>query len=271
MNDTFDLTALPMLSSTQNQRVKDYVELRTDGDVRRDKKRFLLEGKRVVAAALSLKHVVVHEIIYADHLLLGDLDLVLQAHARGIPLMRVTKDVFKKIADVITPQGIAAVVKIPDWDPKEIFSRPDALFVVACGLQDPGNVGTIIRSCQAAGATGLVSLEGTADPFNAKVVRATAAGLLELPILRFKTGEFLQMAERKELRLVATSVREGISYRDFNWRKRPIALCIGSEGEGLPAVIASACQEKITIPMKGDAESLNAAVAASILLFQAMQ
>ncbi|HYG77249.1 MAG TPA: RNA methyltransferase [Planctomycetota bacterium] len=270
MNQLQDLSTLPMLSSPQNPRVKEYVELRTDGNIRRDKKRFLLEGKRAVAAALNLKHVTVHEIIYADHLLQGDLELVHLAASRRIPLTRVTRDVFKKIADVMTPQGIAAVVKTPEWDSREIFSRPDALIVVACGLQDPGNVGTIIRSCEAAGASALVTLEGTADPFNAKVVRATAAGLLVLPILRFKTEEFLEAAMRRSLRLVATSVRDGVSYRQFDWTRRPIALCIGSEGEGLSEKMERACQERVTIPMKGEAESLNAAVATSILLFQAM-
>jgi RNA methyltransferase, TrmH family len=260
---------LPMLSSPQNQKVKDLVDLRTDGNLRRERKRFLLEGKRAVAAALSLPHVLVHEIIFSDHILGNDLDLIAKAERNHIPLTRVSKDVFKKIADVMTPQGIAAIVRIPEWKPEEILGRPDALIVVACGLQDPGNVGTIIRSIEASGASALVTLEGTADPFNAKVVRATAAGLLALPIMRFKTGEFLELAEKRNMRLMATSAQGGTAYRKVDWKKRPIAICIGSEGEGLPPVVEKACAEKITIPIKGSAESLNAAVAASILLFEA--
>lgn len=269
MNEPFDPSAVSMLSSPQNQRVKDYVELRSDGNVRREKKRFLLEGKRAVSAALSLKHVIVHELIFSDHLLGGDLDLVQQANSKHIPLARVSKDVFKKIADVMSPQGIAAVVRIPEWDPAEVLAGKDKLVVVACGLQDPGNVGTIIRSCEASGAHALVTLEGTADPFNAKVVRATAAGLLALPILRFKTDDFLKEAARRGMRLVATGASGGISFRAFDWKTRPLALCIGSEGEGLPEDMVQACTEKVSIPMKGHAESLNAAVAASILLFEA--
>src|SRR6185369_12806250 len=114
-----NVTELPMLSSPQNQRVKDYVELRSDGNVRREKRRFLLEGKRSVSAALSLSHVLVHELIFSDHILNGDLALVEQANKKHIPLTRVSKDVFKKIADVMTPQGIAAVVRIPEWNVKE--------------------------------------------------------------------------------------------------------------------------------------------------------
>ena len=269
MSELFDPSTVPMLSSPQNQRVKDYVELRSDGNVRREKKRFLLEGKRACAAALSLKHVVVHELIFSDQLLGGDLDLVLQANSQRIPLTRVSKDVFKKIADVMSPQGIAAVVRIPEWKADDVMAGPDKLVVVACGLQDPGNVGTIIRSCEAAGANALVTLEGTADPFNAKVVRATAAGLLALPILRYKTDDFLREASNRGMRLVATGANGGISFRDFDWKTRPLALCIGSEGEGLPEDMVQACTEKVSIPMKGHAESLNAAVAASILLFEA--
>jgi TrmH family RNA methyltransferase len=269
MPESFSVSDLPMLSSPQNQRVKDYVELRTDGNVRREHQRFLLEGRKPVQAALSMPHVTVHELIFSDHLLGDDLELVEVARKKHIPLVRVSKDVFKKIADVMTPQGIAAVVKIPEWTPAEIFARKNALLVVACGLQDPGNVGTIIRSCEASGATGLVTLEHTADPFNAKVVRATAAGLLALPILRMKTGEFLAEADKREMRLIATAATGGVGYRKFDWNKRPIALCIGSEGEGLPEVIEKACRERVTIPIKGSAESLNAAVAASILLFEA--
>ncbi|MCY3021049.1 MAG: RNA methyltransferase [Planctomycetota bacterium] len=269
MPETHSLSALPMLSSPQNQRVKDYVELRTDGNVRRERNRFLLEGRRAVAAALSLPHVLVHELIFADHLLGDDLCLVEQARARDISLTRVSKDVFKKIADVMTPQGIAAVVGMPEWNADEVLGRRDALLVVACGIQDPGNVGTLIRSCEAAGAAGLVTLEGTADPFNAKVVRATAAGLLALPILRFKTDGFLTLAAQRSLRLVATAAQGGVPHRGFDWRTRPLALCIGSEGAGLPPAVAAACRETVTIPMKGKAESLNAAVAASILLFEA--
>jgi TrmH family RNA methyltransferase len=214
--------------------------------------------------------VLVDELIFSDHILGADLNLVEQAHAKHIPLTRVSKDVFKKIADVMTPQGIAAIVRIPEWKAEEKLSQTDAVFVVACGLQDPGNVGTLIRSCEAAGASGLVTLEGTADPFNSKVVRSTAAGLLNLPILRYKAADFINDAVRHKIRLVATSSHEGVSFKKFDWKKRPIALCIGSEGEGLPDAVAAACQEHVTIPIKGEAESLNAAVAASILLFEAL-
>jgi TrmH family RNA methyltransferase len=263
------ISALPMLSSPQSPRVKEYVALRRDGNVRREKQCFLMEGWRAVSAALGLRGAHVQEVIFSEQLLGEDLALVCQAREQGVPLTRVSKDVFKKIADVMAPQGIAAVVRIPRWRREDVFGRPQALLAAACGIQDPGNLGTLIRSCEAAGAAGLVALEDTADAFNAKVVRATAAGLLTLPVLRLKAAEFLKEAAQHRVRLVAATARGGIPYKQFDWGRRPLALCIGSEGEGLPAIIEAACGEKVSIPMRGQAESLNAAVAASILLFEA--
>ena len=263
------LLKLPMLSSPQNQRVKDYVDLRSDGNVRRERQSFLLEGRRAVASALAMPRARILEVIFSEHILGADLGLVQKARERNVELVRVSKDVYKKIADVMAPQGIAAVVQIPQWKEADVFAVQDALIVAACGLQDPGNLGTLIRSCEAAGAAGLVILEGSIDPFNAKVVRATAAGLLALPILRMKTDDFLKTAARSKARLAATAARGGTPFKTFDWARRPLVLCIGNEGSGLPAEIEIACSEKITIPMQGGAESLNAAVAASILLFQA--
>lgn len=262
---------LTLLSSPQNQRVKDYVELRSDGNLRRDQKQFFMEGKRTVGAALASKRTAIHEIIFSEQLLEDDLDLVRQADAHRIPLVRVSKDVFNKIAGVMSPQGIAAVVKIPEWSAKEILARNDALIAVACGIQDPGNLGTLIRSCEACGATALITLENTADPYNAKVVRATAAALLELPILKMTAASLLNEATQRGARLIGCVAHGGISFRRIDWAKRPILLLIGSEGEGLPANIEAACTERTTIPMKGHAESLNAAVAASVILFEAME
>ncbi len=259
-----------MLSSPQNQRVKQYVELRTDGNVRRERNCFLLEGRRAVGAALALERALIDEVIFSEHILGEDLSLPELARKRNVPLVRVSKDVYKKIADVMTPQGIAAVVRMPQWKNADVFGARDALIVAACGLQDPGNLGTLIRSCEAAGAAGLVILEGSIDPFNSKVVRATAAALLTLPILRLDANAFLEAAAKSKTRLAATTARGGVSFKQFDWSRRPLALCIGNEGAGLPAEIESACAERITIPMKGSAESLNAAVAASILLFQSL-
>ena len=258
----------PFITSPQNEKVKQWVELRKDGNVRRDRKLFFMEGRRAVATALEQAPKSITDLIFTE-LILDDLSLVEKAGELGVPMTRVSKDVFKKVADVMEPQGIAAVVKMPDWTLDDVLKKSDPILLVACGLQDPGNLGTLIRSCEASGATGLIALENTADPYNSKVVRSTAGTLLTLPIIRMSAGAFLKEAEKYKIRLVAAAAHEGKTHRKFDWKKRPIALCIGSEGEGLPAEIEKAATEKVHIGVKGKAESLNAAVAGSILLFEA--
>lgn len=260
-----------LIASPQNPWVKDLVNLRKDGEARRAQRRFFLEGLRGVEAALNLEHVAIHELVLCEHLLSAEAHRALSAGAqrKGVSIVRVSKDVFKKLADVVTPQGAAAVVAMPEWSLEGMLATPQPLLVVACGIQDPGNLGTLIRSCEAAGAAGLIALEGTADPYNAKVVRSTAAGLLALPILRMRGAAFLEAVRSKVNRLVAADASAGTSYRNLDWKRRPLALCIGSEGAGLPPELEAACRERVAIPMRGSAESLNAAVAASILLFEA--
>lgn len=273
-----DLSIPPtsLITSPQNPYIKDLVRLRKDGNVRRKRGQFLIEGRRSVAAALDQNRTRVSEVIVCERLLGADLTLLEKAKSREVRSVRVSKDVFKKLADVVTPQGIAAVVDIPCWDWEELLSVPDPLLAIACGIQDPGNLGTLIRSCEASGAAGLVALDGTADPFNAKVVRSTAGGLLTLPIVRMQQDTFLSRIEewngneiRSPFRLVATAAEGGTPHRSFDWQSRPLALCIGNEGMGLPQAVESACREKVTIPLHGKSESLNTAVAASILLFEA--
>jgi len=259
-----------LLTSPQNPYVKALVELRKDGELRRAEQRFLIEGKRAVAAALAQNRTPVLELVYSENVLGSDLDLVEQARAKNIRLVPVTKDVFKKIADTMEPQGIAAVVKLPEWTLAQVLGEKEPLLAVADGLQDPGNLGTLIRSCEAAGAAGLITLEGTADPFNAKVVRSTAAALLTFPIVRMKRAEFIAAAQKNKIQLVATVARDGTPYKKFDWSKRPLALCVGSEGDGLHTDLEKACNARVSIPMRGESESLNAAVAASILLFEAL-
>lgn len=260
------------ITSPQNEYVKELVELRKDGETRRVRKRFFLEGRRAVETALSTATVTIHELIYCEHLFNDPAcgAVLERANEKGVTLVRVSKDVFRKMADVMTPQGLAAVVALPEWSVETLFARPQPLVIVACGIQDPGNLGTLIRSCEAAGVAGLIALEGTADMFNGKVVRSTAAALLTLPVVRLKADAFLKLAAKNSLLLVATASVGGTPFKKFDWSKRPLALCIGSEGAGLPDAIAAACTEQVSIPMRGSAESLNAAVAASILLFEAL-
>ncbi len=168
-----------------------------------------------------------------------------------------------------TPQGVAALVKVKMVSLEEILKRSSQGPVVAiAGVQDPGNLGTILRSAEAFGASGVLLGEGTVNPFNSKVVRASAGSLFRLPIAQTKLAGALDELRAAGLRLLATSSHQGTPLPDLDL-SGPLALFIGNEGAGLPHQLLDAMDETVVIPHAAHVESLNAGVAASILLYEA--
>ena len=200
----------------------------------------------------------------------------------GIPqsrMFRTTDKIFESVSGTETPQGVAALFRQPPVTLEALLKRGAhrgaALLLVLAGVQDPGNVGTAIRSAEAFGATGAIALRGTADPWSPKAVRASASSALRLPLLRGADS----LAVLSQLRsagvtvVAATSHARGENAREENELfvdlSKPVALLIGSEGKGLPQELLDAADATIAIPMTGDVESLNAGIAASILLYEA--
>jgi TrmH family RNA methyltransferase len=142
------------------------------------------------------------------------------------------------------------------------------LIVVLSGIQDPGNLGTILRSAEAFGATGILCLTGTVSRWNSKAMRASAGSVFRLPVLASSESKAIQHLREAGIRTVAAMAREAEPLNEFDLTG-PIALFIGSEGSGLSSEIAAQCDARITIPCPGPVESLNAAVAASVLLYEA--
>ena len=201
------------------------------------------------------------------------------ASEAGIPrarILRTTDKLFADVADTETPQGVAALFHQPQWGFEDILrgaggSRGGApLVVVLAGVQDPGNVGTIIRSAEAFGATGVVAARGTADPWSPKALRASAGSALRLPVLRgMAIPVLLAQLKMEQVKIVAASARAGNSFVSPAWAvEERLALFIGSEGRGLPPEVEHAADAKISIPLNEAVESLNAAVAASVLLYE---
>ncbi len=205
----------------------------------------------------------------------------------GIPtsrMFRTTDKLFESVSGTETPQGVAALFRQPPVTLEALLKRGAhrgaALLLVLAGVQDPGNVGTAIRSAEAFGATGAIALRGTADPWSPKAVRASASSALRLPLLRGADAA----ATLKQLKAAGVAVVAATSHasrsggdddatRDENGilvdLRKPVALLIGSEGKGLPQELLDAADATIAIPMTGDVESLNAGIAASILLYEA--
>lgn len=179
----------------------------------------------------------------------------------------VPNDVLRSTVDTESPQGVAALVCAPEHELKDILASEGPMVVLA-GLQDPGNLGTIIRSAEAFGAAGVILGEGTASRFNSKVVRASAGSVFRLPYVASKLNDAVQELKKSGARLVGTSSHDGAVLHEADLRKR-IALFIGNEGAGLPAEITRQMDGFLRIPQSDKVESLNAGVATSIILYEA--
>lgn len=169
-----------------------------------------------------------------------------------------------------TPQGVAALVQLTGQSLNEIFNHvsPGPLLVIA-GVQDPGNLGTILRSAEAFGAKGVVLGQGTVSPYNSKVVRASAGSLFRLLVAKAELAEALAELRARGIRLLATSSHKGTRLRDADLSGE-VAIVIGNEGSGLDKKLLAQMDELITIPHSPKVESLNAGVAASIILYEVM-
>jgi RNA methyltransferase, TrmH family len=170
-----------------------------------------------------------------------------------------------------TPQPVAALIEPPDWTWGHLLKAHKGaapLIVVMAGIQDPGNLGTIVRSAEAFGATGVVSLPGTVSAWNPKAVRASAGSIFRVPLLTADDAEAVARLRDAGVKLLATTVL-GAQPADLVDLSGSVALLIGNEGNGVPASLAARADGAITIPCPGPVESLNAAVATSVLLYDA--
>jgi TrmH family RNA methyltransferase len=168
-----------------------------------------------------------------------------------------------------SPQGVAALVRYRQSSMAEILEKlAIGPLVVVAGLQDPGNLGTILRSAEAFSAAGVWLGEGTVSPFNSKVVRGSAGSIFRLPVVRVTLLEVLPQLREKSVRVVATSSHKGVPLPDANLAT-PIAILVGGEGGGVPRDLLSKADEIVAIPHAQQVESLNAGVAASIVLYEA--
>jgi RNA methyltransferase, TrmH family len=200
-------------------------------------------------------------------------------------ILRTTDKIFESLSGTETPQGVAALFRQLVWDFDDILRVADLtrggavgqttpLVLVIAGVQDPGNVGTILRSAEAFGATGVVATRGTADPWSPKAVRASAGSALRLPLLRgMSIPVLLTQLRVSKIKIVAASSAasndsgaQGPSQPDL---REAVAIFIGNEGAGLAHEVENAADSYISIPMSEAVESLNAGIAASIILYEA--
>ena len=189
----------------------------------------------------------------------------LSAHTEAL-LLR--DDVFSSAVPTETPQGVAALVTTKAFALDDAFRPAPALVVISAGLQDPGNLGTIARSAQAFGATGMLLGERTVSLWNWKAIRASAGSVFRLPTMKVELAIALREAKARGMRILATSSHKGIIISRVDLLT-PVVLIVGNEGSGLPKDVLAQADEIVAIPHTSQVESLNAGIAASVILYEA--
>ncbi|HYC31243.1 MAG TPA: RNA methyltransferase [Gemmatimonadales bacterium] len=190
--------------------------------------------------------------------------------AAGVRLEQVSDAELTALADTEHPQGVVAVVRPREWTLDDIAAPPGAAVLVLDAVQDPGNVGTMLRTALGLGAAGLVALKGTAELTSPKVMRGSMGALFRLPAVATDAGAFLEWARAGGVELwVAEADGEPLALSaSVRARQAPVALVVGNEGAGVGPELAAAAGRRVAIPLAPGAESLNVAIAAAILLYE---
>ncbi|RKN65499.1 RNA methyltransferase [Paenibacillus ginsengarvi] len=256
------------IQSAQNPKVKLWVQL-LDKKGRDKQSAYLVEGIHLVQEAIRFEAGVQTLLYSAERGMPAEIEALLDsgAVAECIP---VSEQVLAKCSDAQTPQPVIAIVNKAGGEAERLLVREDSLVVVVDGVQDPGNLGTIIRSADAVGATGVVLGKGTVDLYNPKTVRSTMGSLFHLPVVEADLLPLLAKAREQGVRLLNTSLQAKQSCYEADLTG-PVWFVLGNEGKGVSPEVAAQIGEHVIIPMKGPAESLNVAMAATVLLFEAMR
>lgn len=257
-----------MITSTSNPHVKWIRKLR-DRDARKESGCFYAEGIRLVGEAFQLG-TKIKELIYCKQILRSEfgLELVEKAKNDGLQLLEVSENVFKYLSNKEGPQGLAIIAAQKTFD-LEILENEGGIWVGLEAIQDAGNLGTILRTADSAGAKGIIQIDHGIDPFDPAVIRASMGAIFSQRIIQTNLQDFLDLARRIDFSLIGTSDKAKVYYREVNYPKNTIIL-FGSEQKGLSENLQQICHNMVYIPMVGRSDSLNISIAAGIVLYEAV-
>lgn len=254
-----------MITSLQNAQVKNIIKLNQKAKERREQGLFAAEGRKMFLEAPSGW---IHKVYVSESL---ESDQELMERVRRFPWEAVTDTVFRQMSDTQTPQGILTVLHTPSYQSEELLKGPDPLVIVLEDLQDPGNVGTILRTGEGAGVSGVFLTKTCVDITNPKVIRATMGSAYRMPFVYVEDVPSLKrLLQKNGIRTFAAHLQGKKAYYEESYQGGT-AFLIGNEGKGLTEQAASAADSLIRIPMCGQVESLNAAMAAGILMYEGMR
>ena len=278
---------MEIISSKDNKRIKYIRSLLEKGGIRKKNHSFVVEGIKLVDEALEYGNVldmIVSESLY-EEIVSGDLARngllsdngkhIIKQVKQGTSLTVVSDAVFKSVSETITPQGILAEVEMPKHRLLEenfleiVYEKTGKIkLLILEDTADPGNMGTIMRTAEAAGVTGVIMGKGTVDIFNPKVVRSTMGSIFRLPFAYVDDLKAVILGLKRDgISFYATHLKGKESYRDISYSDKA-GILIGNEARGLSDEIANLADTYVIIPMQGKVESLNAAVAAALMLYE---
>lgn len=252
------------ITSMQNPIIKNITLLKNKKSERKKQKLFIIEGIRSVNE-IPVHYEVMHYITTDEF----DTNQIMNFDEKK--WIVVTDEIYKVISDTMTPQGIMAIVKIHDYNLTDITNKENPFYLVLENIQDPGNLGTIIRTAYGFGVDAVFLTKGCCDLYSPKTVRSTMGAVFHVPIIMdVAVEECLTWLKEKEIKVYATDLEksEPIFKKNFTMGG---ALVIGNEGNGISEAVKELADEKISIPMPGGLESLNASIAASICMYEIMK
>ncbi|MBB6218252.1 TrmH family RNA methyltransferase [Anaerosolibacter carboniphilus] len=259
------------ISSPENSIVKHARQL-TKRKMREQWQEYIIEGVRIIKDALenekSLKKILFCDELYETA---GGEELLEELMQREILLYKIPVQLFKELSDTQNPQGIMALVSMDTYSIEDILSRDRGFYIILDRIQDPGNMGTIIRTADAAGADAIFITKGSVDLYNSKTIRSTMGSIFHLPILSTgNTSEIIALLKSQGVKIITTSLEGEKYYFEVDYREM-CAIIVGNEANGVQQEDIMSSDILIKIPMLGKAESLNASVAASIVMYEVVR
>lgn len=260
-----------MISSESNSQIKELVKLQKNARQRRKSKCFVTEGIKLTREAASygkLQKIYVGEHLYRQEWS-SKTEQDVSEEFGGALVEIVSQHILEQISETVTPQGILGVVKMPEYTLEEVLSDEKAVFLLLDALRDPGNLGTILRTSEGAGMSGVILSRESVDVFNPKVVRSTMGAIFRVPFVYVEDlPQTIEKMKEKGISVYGTMMEGSECYDQVDYRK-PSGIVIGNEANGISWEVSESLTGRIRIPMGGNLESLNAAVAAAVVMYEA--